>query len=214
MPIFLKKELPFEGELGLWKISEDESYFLNRLSLFDDEKKYLNRLNNKRRLEHLASRYLLHLMSGREIRGACLKDEYGKPYLENSDYHISFSHSNQMVAVIGSPSIVGIDIQKYVDKITRIQHKFLSNHELEYVKDSDAKEKLHILWGAKESLYKAYGRKKVEFKEHLAIDNFKWDGFTSQFQGKINIDQHSSIHNLYAMEIDNYMLVYSIQKEQ
>lgn len=213
MPIFLKKELPLIGEIGLWKISEEESYFLDRLALLDHEKKYLKSLKGKRRLEHLASRYLLHLMSGREVRGACLKDEFGKPYLEDSEYHISFSHSNEMVAVIGSPNNVGIDIQKYVDKIDRIKHKFLSEKELQYLHGEHIKEKLHILWGAKESLYKAYGRKKVEFKEHLAIEEFQWDGFSSNFTGTIYINDHQTEHDLFAMEVDDYMLVYSVQKE-
>ena len=214
MPVFLKKELSTVGEIGLWKISEDESYFLDRLVLYSHEKEFLASLKGKRKLEYLASRYLLHLMSGREVRGACLKDEFGKPYLENSEYHISFSHSSDMVAVIGSPHVVGIDIQKYVEKIDRIKHKFLSETELEFLQGNFKKEKLHILWGAKESLYKAYGRKKVEFREHLAIEEFQWDGFTANFEGHIKIGDHNSLHDIFALELDDFMLVYSILKEK
>ncbi len=214
MPIYLKKELECGGELGLWKINEPESYFFERMSLFEEERIYFDQLKGDRRLEYLSSRFLLHLMSGRKIRSACLKDKNGKPYLSNSDHHISFSHSKDFVAVIASKNIVGIDIQKYVDKIYRIKHKFLSESELAYVeKSSKQKIMLHVLWGAKESLYKAYGRKKVEFKTDLAVDEFQWVHPESKSLGHIKKSDENSFHNITAREIEDYMLVYSVQKE-
>ena len=36
-------------------------------------------------------------------------------------------------------------------------------------------EHLSVYWGAKEALYKAYGRKKLEFKQHILVEPFKYN---------------------------------------
>ena len=96
---------------------------MEKLELFPKELELIETIKGHRKLEWLASRWLLHLMSGRQIRGACLKDEFGKPYLVNSFYDISISHSRELVSVLAAPQAVGIDIQKIVGKIDSIAHK-------------------------------------------------------------------------------------------
>ncbi len=29
---------------------------------------------------------------------------------------------------------------------------------------------LHLIWSAKEAMYKAYGRRQLDFKEHISVD--------------------------------------------
>lgn len=167
MPVILKKTVG-NLQLGLWKITEGESYFLNRMSLSEVESQQLEQIKGQRRVHWLASRYLLHLITKIDHkRWPCLKDDYGKPYVENANYHISFSHSNELVAVAIGPDANGIDIQLIVEKIESIAHKYI-----------DAEEKipsprllgLHIIWGAKEAAYKAYGRKKLDFKSNMKFN--------------------------------------------
>ncbi len=213
MPFFLKRELPNKGEIGLWRIDEDQDYFLKRMDLFPEEQKYFGTLKGRRPLEYLASRYLLHLMSGRRVRAACLKDDKGKPYLKDSNYHISFSHSHDFVAVIASPDPVGVDIQKLVPKISRITHKFISEKEFKMIRSENELDYFHILWGAKESLFKVYGRKEVDFNRHLFIDSFNWSNPETSFTGYVKKEDHISLHHMTALKIENYMLVYSVQSE-
>ena len=131
MPRVFQRELHPDGFIGLWHITESEAFFQARMTLTDIENAQLNAFKGHRRVEWLAGRWLLHLMSGRAIRGACLKDEFGKPYLENSQYQISISHSREMASVIAAPKPVGIDIQGMVPKIQRLAPRFMNEDELE-----------------------------------------------------------------------------------
>ena len=93
MSLILQQNIVPEGEIGIWHISETEEFFLEQLTLSQSEYAQYIDMKKKLQLEWLASRYLLHKVSGRPIRGKLLKDSYGKPYLENSLYHISLSLS-------------------------------------------------------------------------------------------------------------------------
>lgn len=185
MPIILKKNLLPEGVYALWDIIEPESYFLERLELSIVEKANLEPIKGHRRLEWLAARYLLHLLSERELRGEVLKDEFGKPFLSNSEWAISLSHSNNLAAVVASPKAVGIDIQKIVLKIERIAHKYLSEEELAGIRYRHRLEYLHLYWGAKEAMYKAYGRKSIEFKRDIQIVPFIFNPNGGQMVGTL-----------------------------
>jgi len=172
MPLILKKNLTPEGVWGLWDIMEPESYFMDRLDLSIIEKANLDQIKGHRRLEWLAARYLLHLLSERHLRGEVLKDEFGKPFLSGADWDISLSHSNNLAGIAAFPHAVGIDVQKIVAKIERIAHKYLSEYEAANIRYRHRLEYLHLYWGAKEAMYKAYGRKEIDFKRHLKIEPF------------------------------------------
>lgn len=175
MPLFLQKELQPQGKIGIWKITESEAYFQSKLELYPSEIDQLILLKGRRRLEWLASRYLLHLMSERETRGAVVKDEFGKPHLEHSAWHISMSHSHEMAAVIAAPILVGIDIQYLVPKIEVLASKFMRTEELASLHPESRMAHLHVYWGAKECLYKIYGRRELDFRSHILIHPFQLD---------------------------------------
>jgi phosphopantetheinyl transferase len=170
LPLFLHQQLPEGGEYAIWDITESEAYFRARLSLANLERQELERIKGEgKRIEWLSSRYLLHLMSGRTERGSLVKDEFGKPHLLQSSHQISLSHSNGRCAVIAAPYAIGIDIQKMVPKIERIAHKFMRPAEMDSLVPKTRLQQLHIYWGAKEALYKAYGRKELDFRKHIKI---------------------------------------------
>jgi phosphopantetheine--protein transferase-like protein len=210
MPILLKQELADGGELGVWEITEPVQYFADRLDLHPSEAQEVASLNDRKQLEWMASRYLLHLMSGRAVRGACLKDDHGKPYLVDSDYHISMSHSRTMVAVVASPHDVGIDIQVIVEKIGRIAKRFLTPEELDRIEPSDHTEVLHVLWGAKESLYKAYGKRQLDFKQHIWTDSIVYKPHGCQTKGGYSRGNEAKTFDIFAQQINNYILVYAV----
>ncbi len=214
MAIIYKQELQSKGELAIWDMVEDENYFLQRLDLYPQERLQYQRLKGRRRKEWLAARYLLHLLSGRKIRGICLKDEYGKPYLENSLYHISISHSYHKAAVIASPYVVGIDIQYRVPKIVGIAHKFVNQQEKEMSPYSSEIDFYHTIWGAKECLFKAYGRKEVNFKEHFHIFWDEKPEAKGTFKGYIHKGDYEAEFDISYQWFDHeYLLVWSIQTE-
>jgi 4'-phosphopantetheinyl transferase len=213
MPLHFHKKISNQGEIGLWKIEEDEIFFLEQLQLGQEEEGFIADIKGHRRLEWLASRFLLHKMSGRTKRSACIKDDNGKPFLVDSLFDISLSHSREFAAVIAAPQAVGIDIQKVVDKIDRIAHKFMRDEEMESLQEATRLEHLHVYWGAKEALYKAYGRRQLDFKEHIFITPFEYDVANGTSNGYIHKGEEYMAFDLkYELVETEYVLVYGMER--
>ncbi len=213
MPLFLHRYLRPFGEVGIWEITEGENYFQQRLVLTEEEEAQLAVIKGRRRTEWLAARQLLHLMSGRDRRASFYKDENGKPHLHNANYQISISHSHSMAAAITAPVAVGIDIQFLVPKIERIAHKFLSEQERIHISSELRIEQLHVYWGAKEALYKAYGRKQLDLCRHILIEPFNLDYEAGYCEGRILKDDFLATFNIHYEKIGRYILVYAIAKQ-
>ncbi len=211
MPIFQHRYLTPEGELGLWRIEEEEDHFLFGMDLHQEEIDQLSKIKGHKRTEYLAVRQLLHKMSGRTKRVPCLKDEFGKPHLEDSLFQISMSHSNDVVAAIAAPRLVGVDIQKMVGKITRIAEKFIREEEMESLNRDTRVEHLHVYWGAKECLYKAYGRKELDFKKHILIEPFNFDLNMGFGFGSVIKDEYNKKFVIHYEKIKDYILVWALE---
>ncbi len=175
MPLVLKKEVNQFTKIGLWKIEEQEEELLAGLQLKQHELDFIESLRAGKRLIHwLATRLLLRTMMETEEYIDCGIDEHGKPYLLNSNFQISFSHSFDYAAVIISSEYkVGIDIELIKHKIKSIKHKFLSDLELAQPQIGDNTNGLYVAWCAKEAVYKWHGKKGLEFKRHIHIKPFK-----------------------------------------
>jgi len=200
--------------LGLWGIDEDESWFLDHLELSAQEEQQLGRIKGHRRIEWLAARMLIHTMSGREKRGIFYKDEFGKPHLDDSAFHISISHSREIAAAIAAPGKVGIDIQQYVPKIDRLTHRFLNQKESKSLDPAYRLWHLHVYWGAKEALYKAYGRRQLNFCQHILIEPFTFQKSGGFFKGRIQKDEQRDWYRLFYEFFDNYTLVYAVEEKK
>jgi 4'-phosphopantetheinyl transferase len=70
----------------------------------------------------------------------------------------------------------GIDIQQYTNTVSRISSRFLTASDMANAeKHSNPIAYMHVLWGAKECLYKAYGKRKIGFREHIFIRFLDWE---------------------------------------
>ncbi len=214
MPLHFESKWKNGHQWSIWKIEEDEPFFFDRLDLHESESAELAKIKgDRRRLEWLASRYLVHHMFSDEPewdRIPMLKDEFGKPHLNDAEFHVSFSHSYDFVAVILGKMTVGIDIQKFVPKITALEHKFMRKEESGSLNGNTRLEHMHIYWGAKESLYKCYGRKRLDFKQHILIAPFEYQkmGKTTGIVSKNNFHQE---YEVFFEKWDNYFLVHAIE---
>jgi 4'-phosphopantetheinyl transferase len=214
MPIYLHQHILPIGELGIWKIEESESFFRERLDLAPPERAQLEKIKGRRRTEWLAARQLVHYMSGREERSVFIKDSFGKPHLKDSTYQISISHSRDMAAAIAAPLPVGIDIQVVVEKIDRIAHKFMRAEEMASLQAATRIEHLHVYWGAKEALYKAYGRRELDFCGHIFIDPFSFQPGQGTIMGHIRKGDFTADYQLQYQQIDHFILVYGMELEK
>jgi 4'-phosphopantetheinyl transferase EntD len=103
-----------------------------------------------------------------------VKDDKGKPHLSPARADISVSHSGQLAALyVSETGPCGIDLELVADKVLRIERKFCSEDESGSLDRVSHREALHLIWGAKEALYKLYGRKEVDFRTQLFIEPFE-----------------------------------------
>jgi len=132
------------------------------------EMKFFHKFKPEKRLHFLASRILLNTMFP---EGKMAKDSFGKPHFKESKVKMSWSHSGSYAGVILCKNAeTGIDVEHYSDRIVRIQHKFINDtDEKSLSKHGGNLKELLLIWGAKESMFKYYGKKEVDFKDHLSV---------------------------------------------
>jgi 4'-phosphopantetheinyl transferase len=210
MPLIQYIIAPNQVRLGLWLINEPEDFFLKKLPLTTDEKETLNNYRGKRRLEWLAGKYLLNVMTGWAYK--IVKDEYGKPQLGNSSLHISMSHSGDYTAALVAPCYIGIDIQSLTSKIERVANRVFNANKLDKLDEKTRLEHLHVYWGAKEALFKAYGKKELDFKKNIIVEPFVYKNTEGVTSGVVEKDDFKKSFNIYYKKIDNHILVYAIEQ--
>jgi 4'-phosphopantetheinyl transferase len=153
-------------------------------------------------LEQACAKFLVNEMLGFEKPVQLIKDEFGKPHIQNSSIAISFSHCKKFLAcsIDLDGNSVGIDIEIQRDNIRLLAKKFISEFDNSPLKD-DAHAQL--IWGAKEVLYKIYGRKSIDFKRDLEIN------YTDKLIGKIKKENELMEYNLDYTIIDCHFLVWN-----
>lgn len=226
MPIFFKKILADGSMFGLWQIGEDENFFLENLDLNAAETAELTPIRGNRRLEWLAARLLLHEMpvsrsSASGVSGTrsgasghrhfIEKAPSGQPFWPaRPDVFFSISHSGGLVAALISDKKCGIDWQVFTDKISRIRSKFLNETELEQAENSAEPDFLNIAWGAKESLFKAWGAGEIDFRKHLRLDFSTNSGWVEKGETRLAFDV---FHEKWTVGEADFMLVWVLEKD-
>jgi len=199
--------------IAICDYSGDPRYYVDALKIPTDDLKELDQINARRKQEILTSRYLIQHLMGKNIWSSFKKDGHGKPYIDGSDLFISLSHSYNRSAAIVSEKQVGIDLQKHVKKIERIKQKFLNPIELQCVNNAFKEDLLHIYWGAKECMFKAYGKKEVDFKKHLFVDYIDTPGERGYFSSKMQKHEFNTRYTMYFEKLDDFFLVYGIPND-
>ena len=211
MPLIHLKEVKKDRLVALFEIRESESELLDKLGThlpdLDQLEAYSNGLKRK---EWLAARLLLkelcHIL-GIEYAGT-RKDSNGKPFLQGHSIQISLSHSFPYVTVICDPiNDVGIDIEQPKEKLYKIAPRFLDERELALC--SNDLLAVCQFWCAKETLYKIYSRKGLNFREQIHLytnGTSPWE----HIQGIIQNEHISQSYELIAETGPDYALTYNI----
>ena len=191
----------------IWKIEESIEDLKKGISLTEKNTQRLDSMKSALHQKGFLS--IRHLLKEVGLTDADLiYDEHGKPHL-NAGRYISISHSFTFTAIIFSyETPVGIDIEKQREKILKIAHKFTQIEEYKTIANVDALiSKLTIVWGAKESLYKIYGKKKLLFLHHIYIEEFAFSD--KKTTGIIKYEGHVSKHKIYFFEFEGFTCVYA-----
>ena len=134
----------------------------------------------------------------------------GKPSLPGHPYSISISHTKNFVGVLLSASAsCGIDLEILHPRILKIADRFLSDEEKRFMPPNQPLPYLYVMWGAKEVLYKIYGKGNILFKKHLKVEKFAY-----QQEGKVTAwivkEDYSKSHAIHYRQMGELMLTYAI----
>lgn len=174
MPLYKSISVNSQTTVKIWKIEESYDELFEPLDL---KPQSLDRvLGMKSELHQRGFLSVRHLLREFGYTDQDLfYDDNGKPHLKDGK-HISITHSFTFSGVIVSDKEVGIDIEMQRDKIAVIAHKFV-DYEFNYL-DKSADHyinKLTVIWGIKESLYKLFATPGMLFKEHFLVIPFTFD---------------------------------------
>lgn len=204
MSLFSNIRLDNGLQVVVWNLTEtlEELVKLTPLTAEEQETWEAISVPSKKR-EFLAGKYVLEKACGLlniTYRGM-EKDEHGKPHLAGREYEISLTHTEDFIAVAFSRySAVGIDLEKPREQIFRILPRLYTPQEVAAVNgDLDT---ATIYWSAKEALYKLYGKRSVDFKQHLQLS-----GREGHLEGLIRINGTRICCSFYITRILEYYLV-------
>ena len=169
MAIFLQNQTE-DIEWIIWELKEEIHELVEYLScpsISEELKKYKT---DKRKKEFLCSRILLKELFSKDI--SIEYNEFGKPFIQNSKWNISITHSGKYVAVARSKQKLGIDIEVISEKLNRTKHKYSSDYELKSLDPNQNLYHLALYWSGKESVYKLVGNEALIFNEEMKIERF------------------------------------------
>ena len=136
------------------------------------------------------------------------KDEYGKPYFDSADYKISISHSGEYAAFMYCETEdCGIDMEQITTRVERIVSKFFREDEKEYLEHNLSG--MYMVWCAKEALYKYYGLKSLDFRDHMKIDYAPIEQ-SGRIQGHIKKGDYEKTVQLDYEFFNEYLLVNTV----
>ena len=204
MPLFFNKILTEEIHFMVWNLTETLDELLELVNPDENDKEILESISHEtKKKEYLAGKNAIAQMCLLEKIpfDGIEKDEHGKPFLRNSNYEISVTHTLDYIGVVLSKAgAVGIDIEKPRHQIFKVISRLCSKDELDWVAEDI--DKATMLWSAKEALYKLYGKRKVDFKENLTLVQ-KPQGLV----GRIKMPDYEAEHKVFVQKIAEYWLV-------
>ncbi|NQX86555.1 MAG: 4'-phosphopantetheinyl transferase superfamily protein [Flavobacteriaceae bacterium] len=207
MPLYKTIIIDSKTTVKIWNITESYEKLMAPLDL---KQTSLKRVLGMRSALHqrgfLSVRHLLRAFGYTDQD--LFYDGHGKPYLKDGK-NISITHSFTFSGVIISDKEVGIDIEKQRDKIVRIADKFVS-YEFQYL-DKLAPcyvNRLTIIWGIKESLYKLFATPGMLFKTHFLVIPFMVNDATTV--AWIDYEEKKYRYNASFLEFEGFTCAYVV----
>ncbi|SFI07579.1 4'-phosphopantetheinyl transferase family protein [Halpernia frigidisoli] len=151
----------------IWKFSDDEILNANELVEVENLEKIKNYHPTKILETLLVRKALKSFLPTHKI---LYKDR--EPYLSPQDHFISITHSFPFAAVAVSKEKIGIDMEKFNEKILRIEHKFIYSNEANFFLEKEKVEYLTVIWSVKESLYKIHHSNYFSLKQNYKVEEF------------------------------------------
>ncbi len=190
--------------IALWEMNETLEILEPQITLEAEFQTCINR----RKRELLTARILLKQLLKDDFKGIAY-DEFRKPYLINHTHELSISHSKNCLGImLHQQQPCGLDLEHISPKIAKLQRKFMNEEELQVIGDDLTLTTL--LWSAKETMYKYYGRKLLDFKEHLFVKDIP-QSRKGQFTGIIEKGDYFKTFQVQFIVFEKMVMTYVIQ---
>jgi phosphopantetheine--protein transferase-like protein len=209
MPLYKKEEFKDGGVLAVWQITETEEDLKIIAETPTAEQENIEQmLAHQRRLESYAVRALLTEIFDERVYIGYEEDD--SPYLKNTHYKISISHSGEFACIyVHQNANVGIDIESMSRNFDNVKKKILSEDEQEFLTEKYLKQQLALIWSAKEAIYKLMGERNINVAQQIQIEKF----IPHDDEGELNatfIDSVGDEHELelYYQIFEDYVMVW------
>ncbi|MDR3287001.1 MAG: 4'-phosphopantetheinyl transferase superfamily protein [Prevotellaceae bacterium] len=195
MPLYKKEEFKDGGILAVWQITETEEDLKIIAATPTAEQENIEQMTaHQRRLESYAVRALLTEIFDERVYIGYEEDD--SPYIKNTHYKISISHSGKFACIyVHQNTNVGVDIESLSRNFDAVEKKILSDDEQEYLNEKYKQLQLALIWSAKEAIYKLMGERNIKFSKQIQIEKF----MPHDDEGKLDaifIDSEGDEHEL------------------
>jgi len=206
---FLKKIENLYGTIGIWLINESSDELLDLIRLnASDLIEYGGIAHERRKKEFLITRLLILELLKKPIPLHYQND--GRPYLDESGFEISISHSGSLVVIFLSENQIGIDVEETERTIKPIAHKFMSQMELDNISGfPDTSAGMIINWCAKEAVFKCTRKNGIDFRTQITVHPFMpIDGY--EFNAELFDSGETEKFRLQFQKAGNNVLVWCV----
>jgi phosphopantetheinyl transferase len=206
MPLIFK-EVNNNHSIACWKHTEDISFFEEKMSYRS------NASYPERKKQQLSSRMAIFELDPHFPFDQVEHANNGKPILKSSATEFSLTHTKEIAgAIISQNGQVGIDIEKISDRVQKIEQKFLHPEELALLPNhkTERVRLVTLLWTVKETVYKCFGIRAVDFSHDICINTI-YEDFSS-----ITIDfkpLQITGSKVFCHLIEEHWLTYMIHKK-
>jgi len=89
----------------------------------------------------------------------------------------------------------------------------MNENELAFAGNTNQIAEMTLIWSAKETLYKLYNKKELDFKKHLLIEPFSLVQTEKFFFGTINKDNLTKKQKIHFKFYNQIVLTYTSEKD-
>lgn len=208
MPLYKTIAVSPETKIYIWNITETFQILFGAVIL--NEKSQIRLASMKSEMHQRGFLSVRKLLQEAGFSDHDLDyDSFGKPHLNNGK-HISITHSHHFSAIIISNENCGIDMEMQRKKIIKIAPKFIQS-ENAFLDDNspDYIQKLTIIWGIKEAIFKIRNEVGISFKDHISVAPFT----LSNQKATAQLHFYQTIGSFVCPfeTIENFTLVYAFQ---
>jgi len=207
MPLYKSLAINAVTQLYVWKITESLAELAAGVYLKDVCQFRVNNMKSQQHRKGFLSVRMLMQHAG-YTDFDLYYDNDGKPHLKDGK-QISITHSYGFSAIIISSESIGIDMELRREKIIKIADKFL-DREFGYLDNNatDYVNKLTVLWGIKEAVYKMLSQNGLSFKDNIYVPAFIMTD--SVINAMVNFKDVKNIYSCHFQEIEDFTLVYCL----